>query len=48
MTGAVVKSINAANNGLVIVDASDLTNGVYMVRVSSANTVVVRNIQVQK
>ena len=48
MTGAVVKTISANNNGLVLINAAELSNGVYMVRVSSADKVVVRNIQIQK
>ncbi len=47
-TGAVVKTMRSANNGLVVVDAADLANGVYSVRVSSASKVVVRPVQIQK
>ncbi len=47
-TGAVVKTMRSANNGLVVVDAADLANGVYSVRVSSLSKVVVRSIQIQK
>jgi hypothetical protein len=44
MTGAVVKVVKTTNNGLVQVDASDLSEGVYMVRVLSGNKVATQKI----
>jgi PKD repeat protein len=44
MTGAVVKVMKTTNNGLIQVDASDLSEGVYMVRVLSGNKVATQKI----
>ena len=44
MTGAVVKVVKTTNNGLIQVDASDLSEGVYMVRVLSGNKVATQKI----
>jgi len=44
MTGAVVKVVKTTNSGLIQVDASDLSEGVYMVRVLSGNKVATQKI----
>jgi PKD repeat protein len=48
MTGAVVKVVKTSNNGLIQVDASDLSEGVYMVRVLSGNKVATQKITISK
>jgi PKD repeat protein len=44
MTGAVVKVVKTTNNGLIQVDASDLSEGVYVVKVLSGNKVATQKI----
>ncbi len=46
ITGTVVKTVTAANNGLVSVNAGDIADGTYLVRVSSGNKVVTRKITI--
>jgi hypothetical protein len=48
MTGAIVKVVKTSNNGLIQVDASDLSEGVYMVRVLSGNKVATQKITISK
>ena len=48
MTGAVVKVVKSTNNGLIQVDASDLSEGVYMVKVLSGNKVATHKITITK
>ena len=48
MTGAVVKDVKTTNNGLIQVDASDLSEGVYVVKVLSGNKVATQKITITK
>jgi PKD repeat protein len=48
MTGAVVKTMKSANNGLIQVDASDLSEGVYVVRVVAGDRVATQKITITK
>lgn len=48
MTGAVVKTMKSANNGLIQVDASDLSEGVYVVRVMAGDRVAIQKITITK
>ena len=48
MTGAVVKVVKSTNNGLIQVDASDLSEGVYVVKVLSGNKVATHKITITK
>ena len=48
MTGAVVKTMKSANNGLIQVDASDLSEGVYVVKVMAGDRVVTHKITLTK
>jgi len=48
MTGAVVKTMKSANNGLIQVDASDLSEGVYMVKVMAGDRVATQKITITK
>ena len=48
MTGAVVKVVKTTNNGLIQVDASDLSEGVYMVKVMGGDHVATQKITITK
>ena len=48
MSGAVVKQISAENNGLLNINSGNLSDGVYMVRVSSGENTAVRRITISK
>ena len=48
MNGEAVKTLNTVNNGLVNVDARDLSEGVYVVRVQSGNRVATEKITITK
>jgi hypothetical protein len=48
MTGAVVKVVKSTNNGLIQVDASELSEGVYMVKVLSGNKMATQKITITK
>jgi hypothetical protein len=48
MSGAVVKQITAENNGLLNINSGNLSDGVYMVRVSSGENTAVRRITISK
>ncbi|NBU04602.1 MAG: T9SS C-terminal target domain-containing protein, partial [Bacteroidetes bacterium] len=48
MTGAVVKTMKSANTGLIQVDASDLSEGVYLVQVMGGNHVASQKITIAK
>jgi PKD repeat protein len=48
MTGAVVKTMKSANNGLIQVDASDLSEGVYVVRVMAGDRVATQKLTITK
>ena len=48
MSGAVVKQISAENNGLININSGNLSDGVYMVRVSSGDNTAVRRITISK
>ncbi|MEY3861053.1 MAG: hypothetical protein RIS50_1334, partial [Bacteroidota bacterium] len=48
MTGAVVKTMKSANTGLIQVDASDLSEGVYVVRVVAGDRVATQKITITK
>jgi PKD repeat protein len=47
MTGAVMSSSTVSNTGLIAIESSNLSDGVYMVRVRSGNNVATRNITVR-
>jgi PKD repeat protein len=47
IAGANVKQLQSANTGLLHINAADLANGVYVVRVTSGEKVVTRKITVQ-
>jgi hypothetical protein len=47
MSGSVVKRMTNVAGGKLPVDASDLSNGVYMVKVSNGTNVVTRKINIQ-
>jgi PKD repeat protein len=48
MSGAVVKQINTENNGMISINSGNLSDGVYMVRVSSGENTAVRKITISK
>jgi hypothetical protein len=48
MTGAVVKVVKTTNSGLIQVDASDLSEGVYMVKVMGGDHVAKQKITITK
>jgi PKD repeat protein len=48
MSGAVVKQISTENNGLISINSGNLSDGVYMVRVSSGENTAVRRITISK
>lgn len=48
MSGQVIKSISAANTGMVTVDAGDVSDGVYLVRVRSGKRVSTSRITVRR
>ena len=47
LSGALVKQLNAENNGLLSLNTSDITAGVYMITVSSGSNVVTQKLIVQ-
>jgi len=48
MSGQLIKTVSTTNTGLINVDASSLSSGVYMVQISNGNQVVTRKINIQK
>ena len=48
MSGQLIKTVSTTNTGLISVDASNLSSGVYMVQISNGNQVVTRKINIQK
>ncbi|PHX92965.1 MAG: hypothetical protein CK532_01125 [Flavobacteriales bacterium] len=48
ITGKVVYSTTSANQGVMVLNAGDLSNGIYLVQVTSGNNQVTRKITVQK
>ncbi len=48
ITGKVVYSTTSANQGVMILNAGELSNGIYLVQVTSGNNQVTRKITVQK
>lgn len=48
ITGKVVYSTTAANQGVMVLNAGELSNGIYLVQVISGNNQVTRKITVQK
>ena len=47
VSGAMVRTIQAENNGLLSINTSDITSGVYMVTVSSGNNVYTQKLIVE-
>ena len=48
MSGQVVKNMTSENTGIITVDASALSSGVYMVQISNGSEVVTRKMNIQK
>jgi len=48
MSGQVVKNMTSENTGIIKVDASALSSGVYMVQISNGSEVVTRKMNIQK
>jgi len=48
MSGQVVKNMTSDNTGIIIVYASALSSGVYMVQISNGSEVVTRKMNIQK
>jgi hypothetical protein len=48
MSGQVVKNMTTENTGIINVDASALSSGVYMVQISNGSEVVTRKMNIQK
>ena len=48
MTGTLIRSFNATNNGSIPVNTGDIADGVYLVRVQSGDNVAVQRITVRR
>ncbi len=48
MSGQIVKNLSVENTGLINVDASALSSGVYMIQISNGSEVVTRKMNIQK
>ena len=48
MSGQVVKTMSVENTGLISVDASAMSSGVYMIQISNGSEVVTRKMNIQK
>jgi PKD repeat protein len=48
MSGQVVKNMSVENTGLISVDASAMSSGVYMIQISNGSEVVTRKMNIQK
>ncbi|MBL7810679.1 MAG: T9SS type A sorting domain-containing protein, partial [Bacteroidetes bacterium] len=47
VTGNLVQQVKAENNGMITLNGTELSNGVYLVRIASGDKVVTRKVNIQ-